>query len=365
MDHEGIMRVCDELGLGYKGHTHASPRGRNLSISCPRALIGKHSDPYDENMSCSVLLDDDGPSMARCFSSNCGYRGSFFNLVQSTVLKLPNTTPKQLELLKWLAENDKDSIDARARKCVRLTGNEVSAASRPILNPYPHQRDVLSEEAFAPFARNLPQYALDRGLDVDAAEAWDLGYDKEGGRLVFSVRRYDGALIGMTGRVIPSAQKAFAARGYFVPKYFNYSGLNKTRYLYGAHTWKKDRPVVLVEGPIDAVRVWMALGHKVNVGGVLGEGFSRDHHQQVRAAWPPAGYIFGDGDRAGRRMAEKIHAAMSKAMPMFLMRCPTRLDVDADGNEVEVATDPGELTDAEIIAAYEEAEPIFGSITWV
>ena len=366
MDHEGIVRCCDELGLNYKAWTHSSPRGQNLAISCPLALIGRHADPFDENCGCSVLIDEEGPSYARCFSGNCGYKGSFFNLIQTTVLKLPGgASPAQLELLKWLAKNDTDSIDVRAERCVRLVADAVSTASHRIPPPNKHDRDVLDEEVFAPFANNLPQYAIDRGISTDAAKVWRLGYDREGGRLVFSVRRYDGALIGLTGRIVPSAQKLMAAQGRYVPKYFNYSGLNKTRYLYGAHTWKKERPVVLVEGPIDAVRVWMAIGDRVNVGGVLGEGFSVDHRRQCRAAWPPAGYLFGDGDSAGRRMVEKIHYAMADTMPLFLMRCPTRIEEDTDGLMVEVSTDPGELTDEEIVLAYEEATLIFGEVAWV
>ena len=131
MDREGIIRVCEELGLSYKG-THKSRYGIQMSISCPQALIGQHDDPYDDNRSCSVLIDDDGPSFAKCFSFNCGFKGSFFVLVQTTILKLPNTTPSQLELLKWLAENDKDSIDARATRSVRLTGEVTETAGQPI-----------------------------------------------------------------------------------------------------------------------------------------------------------------------------------------------------------------------------------------
>ena len=365
MDLEGVIKVCEELGLAYKGWTHSSPRGRNLAISCPLALIGRHDDPFDENCGCSVLLDDDGPSFARCFSGNCGFKGSFFHLIQTTVLGLKKQTTRQLELLKWLAANDKDSIDVRAARSVKLTDAVVEGASHRIPEPNKHERDVLDESVFEPFARRLPQYALDRGITVEAAAAWRLGHDRDSGRLVFSVRRYDGALVGITGRIIPYMEKQLAAQGRFVPKYFNYSGLNKTRYLYGAHTWDKEKPVILVEGPIDAVRVWMAIGDRVNVGGVLGEGFSADHRRQCRAAWPPAGYLFGDGDRAGRRMTEKIHAVLSDAMPCFLMRCPNRVEFDDNDVPYERSTDPGELTDGEILHAFESAAPIFGEVSWV
>ncbi len=168
---------------------------------------------------------------------------------------------------------------------------------------------------------------------------------------------------------MPSAAARAEAEGYQVTKYHNYSGLNKQRYLYGAHLWEKGKPVVLVEGPIDCVRTWMALRDRANVGAAMGQGFSVEHRRLVKAAVPEEVYIFGDNDAAGRSMVEKVFDKLRDAVACNLMLCPvaTRRGVDEEGREFdyEVSLDPGAMTDVQIVEAYETARPILDRVDWV
>ena len=365
MDADGIFDVCFMLGLGH-GKVRDTKRGLNISLSCPLGGI-THDDPYDRNKSCSVSVDPDGISYARCFSWNCGFKGSFFALVQKAVLSREKPPQQLLDLLTEIAKTEVDDPESRARRTREQL--EIQHSEERVPTPMPPrevERDVLDEAVFAPFAKSIPAYAVRRGVNKDAAAVWDLGYDQQQGRLVFPVRRSDGALVGMTGRITPEAQCRAANHGMEVTKYHNYSGLNKTRYLYGVHTWEeKKRPIVLVEGPLDAVRTWMALhDREVNVGATLGEGFSSDHRRIVRGAWPTVVYIFADGDSAGRRMAEKIHFLLDDAVMLCLMRCPVRVLEDEETGEYKVPADPGDMTDDEIVYAFETAETILGEIRW-
>lgn len=365
MDAQGVVDICDRLGLNYgKPYTSLS-RGAHISISCPLAPW-KHDDDTDHNKSCSVTLDEDGPSMARCHSFNCDFQGSFFRLVQSAITKRPDPPEDLRELLKYLAEVEKDTIEARAARMaerVDLVWEDRKVVT-PRAVPKDRDRDVLDESTLEPFAGMVPRYVMQRGISIEAAKAWELGYDTRMGRLVFPVRRFDGALVGMTGRILPSIEHERRNDGHDVTKYHNYSGLNKTLYLYGAHLWEKNRPVVLVEGPIDAVRTWMALGHKVNVGATLGQGFSANHRRIIKAAWPPAVYIFGDADSAGKRMAEKVHHQLNGAVPMMLMKCSHHERVDEDGEIHLTLLDPGGMSDEQISFAFQVAMPILDRVDW-
>ncbi len=368
MDADGIFHVCEQLGR-RTGRPYAGKKwGPQVSIACPLAPW-KHSDADDWNRSCSVSIDPDGPSFARCHSFNCDYRGSFLGLVQQAVGRRPDA--EQLRpLLDWLLANEKDDIEIRAKKAaIKIDANwsalasHVSAAARaaPVAD-----QDVIDEDVLAGFKGSVPRYAIERGLSIECCRTWELGYDKQLERLTFPVRDFAGRLVGVTGRIIPSVAARAEMRGDEVTKYHNYSGLAKTRHLYGAWLWKKERPLVLVEGPLDAGRTWMALHSRdVNVGATLGQGFSSDHRRIVAASWPSRIYIFGDADAAGRRMAEKVHDMLKGVAPTYLMRCPLQLVIDEETGEEEwVSTDPGAMLDPEIVTAFDEAEPILDQIVW-
>jgi 5S rRNA maturation endonuclease (ribonuclease M5) len=365
VDAQGIADVCDRLGLSYGRPYTGGSRGAHISISCPLAPW-KHDDDTDTNKSCSITIDEDGPSMARCHSFNCDYRGSFFRLIQQAITRRPDPPEDLRELLKHLVLVEKDTIEARAARMaerVDVVWKERKVVT-PRVEPKKRDRDVLDEEVLDPFRGMIPRYVLQRGVSKEAAQAWELGYDTRLGRLVFPVRRYDGALVGMTGRILPSVEAERRKNNQLVTKYHNYSGLNKTLYLYGAHLWEKNRPVVLVEGPLDAIRTWMALGSKVNVGATLGQGFSADHRRTIKAAWPPAVYIFGDADSAGKRMAEKVHHQLNGAVPMMLMKCPHVERKDDKGETFLVPLDPGDMADEQIRFSFQVATPILDQVDW-
>lgn len=365
MDAAGVINVCEILDLEY-GHPYTGDRrGPHISISCPLARW-KHSDDTDHNKSCSVALNDDGPSMARCHSFNCDFKGSFFRLVQKAITKLEDPPEKLLDLLRHMVEVEKDTIDARCNRIgIQLDDLWKQRKSiTPRAVPADRDRDVLDESVLEPFKGMVPKYVFRRGLTLEACEAWGLGYDTRLGRLIFPVRRHDGRLVGMTGRILPEVERDQRAAGREPTKYHNYSGLNKTLYLYGAHLWKKGLPVVLVEGPLDAVRTWMALKGIANVGATLGQGFSVNHRKIIKACWPPGVYIFGDSDEAGQRMAEKVHHHLHGAVPLLLMRCPTTTMTEEDGETWEQPRDPGGLEDSEIRLVFKMATPILDKIDW-
>jgi len=375
MDLDAVAHVCDQLNLRCGRERQTAKRGPQVSIACPLAPW-THKDSTDHNMSCSVSLDPDGPSYVRCFSWNCDFKGSFLFMIQRVVSKCPDPT-FYADLLKFVQEHDKDDIESRAARAVNLIaarqGEVVAAGIRAAAGPprlITHDEDLLPEEQLASFAGKVPRYLLNRGITVETCKAWEIGYDEDAQRVVFPVRRRDGQLVGMTGRILPNEVARCEALGLMEPtKYHNYSGLNKTRYLYGSHLWVPGLPLVVIEGPVDALASWQALHERANVSATLGQGFTQEHRRLIRNFCPPSVYIFGDSDSAGRRMSEKIECVLHRDVPLFLMRCPTALQWEWDedvGEEIEVVVelDPGACSGDQINTAFDDAEPILDGIHW-
>jgi hypothetical protein len=324
---------------------------KNISVSCPLALK-MHNDPNDDNMSCSIEVVDNGPSRVRCFSGNCLFHGSLIRIVRMAVV-MRGSPPHLVKMLKTVEIEEAVTLEGRHRRASKEI-EKVLAGIRPTCD-----RDVLPEHVFSPFSGKIPQYAIDRGITVEAARIWGLGYDKVGKYLVFPVRRRDGKLVGRVGRAVSDQVEK---------PHHNYGGLNKTEHLFGAHLLEPGKPIVIVEACIDAIKTWQALRvEEACTVASLGEGWSDAHSKTISAMRPPAAYIFTDGDGAGRLMASKIaYGLHSRKVVTRLMECPWGpiIDATADGRAVRGKVDPAILPDDYILRLFREAPIVMRRVKW-
>lgn len=346
MDEAGIVNICEVLGLGYgRAYPGSSVWGPHISISCPLAAK-THGDPYDSNLSCSIQINPDGSSGARCFSGNCNYKGSLQRLVKTAVeLKKPSKELK--ELVERVEALERVSLSSRYDKALEEI-RALSEARRKAIE----DRDVLEESSFDEFRGKVPKYAINRGLTVETCKRWGLGYDEKLKYLVFPVRRRDGALVGMVGRSVEKDPKR---------RHHNYVGLDKARHLFGAQLLEVGKPVVIVEGCIDAAKVDQALRGSASTVASLGEGFSQHHAKTICSIRPSSVYIFTDGDAAGRAMASKIEYGLHGLIPMKIMECPWGEERE-DGSRKKV--DPGDLSSEAVRRIFNRAKPILGKVRW-
>lgn len=345
MNENQLLDVCDTFGLRSGPAYEGSKWGPHMSISCPLSPI-KHNDPVDYNLSCSVSIGEDEPSLARCFSFNCGFKGALFRALELAAGHRGN--PESLvAVLKALEPTEKFTTDAAFARSDKRNTATIDRMRRVHLPE--KEQDLLPEGRLTRFRSGIPRYALSRGLSKETCNEWELGYDKRLRRLVFPIRRYDGKLVGLSGRILPGAAERAESAGQPVAKYHNYAGLDKTRYLFGEHRLKQKSPIIICEGQIDAILTWQALG--IPCVGILGEGFSSDHVRTLCAFEPPVVYLFPDNDPPGRLGAEKIEYAIHGRIPMKLMLPPIDMD-------------PGDLTEDEIRAAFSAATVIGHRIEW-
>lgn len=358
MNEDGIVRICNAFGLKFgRAYLGTATWGAHMSIACPLA-VKNHGDHFDDNMSCSVEVVDGGPSRVKCWSGNCRFKGKLSVLVRTGV-KMRGDPPDLVDMLAEVEKLESVSLSGQlVRERQRLAQAHGPADSKDWCPPI-RDRELVSEKLFEDYAGKIPQYAIERGITVETAKAWGLGYDKEAAFLVFPVRRSDGGLVGLVGRAVSDRAKR---------KHQNYMGLDKSKHLYGVHMWEPNKPVVVVESCIDTLNTWQALEGEANVGATLGEGFSAAHALAISIVRPPFVYVFTDGDPAGRLMAAKIAYALNqKKIPTRIMECPWGpiIEATADGRPVRQKIDPTNLPYSHIRTLFDEAKLVIGGkIPW-
>ncbi len=336
MNESGLMDICDSLGL-KSSPAHGGSRGLNMSISCPLAPI-THGDPNDWNLSCSVSVSDTDPSLVKCFSYNCKFKGNLYEMLRRCIAARGNP-PHLIKLLDEIAPTEKFTLESALARSKKRFDEQIDAMRRP--KAPTNDKYVLPEARLTRYRAGVPRYALTRGLTLDTCREWELGHDTGRQCLVFPVRRHDGKLVGLTGRHIkyPDAPT----------KYHNYAGLDKASTLFGESFMAHDTPLIICEGQIDAILTWQYLG--IPTVAPLGEGFSLTHVRTITAHSPPVVYLFMDNDTAGRMAAEKIEYALHGRVPISIMLPPEGMD-------------PGAMNKGEMEYALANAKPVLGKIIW-
>lgn len=233
MDRDQIIYLAKELGVERIKHAKLA-----VMISCPLAPW-RHKKGTDSDPSFGIFMKEGQESTYNCFA--CHASGFVTGLVRFLNNKCNG---RYNDLLKWVEQvNSFDIADiiktAFEKKKVELDYNYR----------------VFNENELDNFKNKVPQYALDRKISIESCKLWDLGYDKNSldPRLIFPVRDRKGSLVGIVGRTIRDQE----------PRYKNYWGFNKEIFLYGEHLFEQDKPVVVVEGMISAIKAKQILGNNV------------------------------------------------------------------------------------------------------
>ncbi|XVU24292.1 toprim domain-containing protein [Actinoplanes sp. CA-054009] len=200
------------------------------------------------------------------------------------------------------------------------------------------ERDAPWRIGYAPRAWTaLTDHLRSRGFS--AAELVTAGLSKRGrdgrifdvfrDRIVFPIRNRDGHTVAFTGRLWqpPAATDAES------PKYLNSPDTPiyaKSQELFGLYE-QQDRtgagwPPVLVEGPADALAVWLSHPHTAGTGlvGLAPCGTALTETQLATAVALPGARRFGiavafDGDQAGQKAAERAYELL-QAHPEIMAR---------------------------------------------
>lgn len=300
-----LLELLPKLGV-EKVRTHE--RSGNLQISCPLARW-THASGADNNPSCSIKIAPNDVSLFRCWA--CQERGTLVGLVA----QLNRYRAGELEdLLKEVARVEQLDLTTQVERAAKKYEPEAPKIAEQIRRI---DFDVWSEGEIADWVGKVPKYALDRGISIETSREWQLGFDRKGKRLIFPVRRADGKLVGVTGRAIYEN---------LAPKYKDYWGFEKSKYLYGENRIDPALgKLIVVEGFMDVLKLWTQ-GHR-NVVATMGASASAEQLRKIRDLGLDV-YMMQDGDRAGRTAREIFVSRLHGRVRLFDVPIPDDGDPD-------------------------------------
>lgn len=324
MDLDGILHVLGTLGCRYRSVSHSL--ARNILVSCPFAPYEDddpgsetYGAPYhdggtDRHPSMSIKIDPQGPSLYRCWA--CHNEGTLTDLVyRLNWLERGNLS----HLVIWVEENEKHEGEPDQFRGV-LTEKEL---------------EVLSEDELTAFRDRYPAYMKRRGFPEWICRRWGVLWDPEMRRVVFPIRRRDGALLGFMGRRTSRNGGA---------KYLPYLNFEKSRALIGIHL-VGDRPghVILVEGTLDAMRLSQ---YGYNAVAIMGSLLSDEQAALVIENFLRQDVILMfDGDGSGRDCAESAIHQLEEHVALYRVDLPRGLD-------------PERMEKAAVLRALSGAKPV-------
>jgi len=163
--------------------------------------------------------------------------------------------------------------------------------------------------------RNLkeryPDYLRDRAIPPKYAEALGLGITRDG-RLVIPIRDPRGR-VGVLKFRLPDASRG---------KYRYSKRVAKTPWLYLPGFQDRGRPVLVVEGEVNAIAAWAAVRDKLAVVGTAGAETPLDHPEAFAGR---VVLVYADGDEAGERArarwsGELLAAGAARVAPLPPLR---------------------------------------------
>lgn len=122
----------------------------------------------------------------------------------------------------------------------------------------------------------VPAYLKERGVKRETAKAWGIGFchrGRYGGRIVIPVECPNGK--SFTARSTDGAE----------PRYLNPKGADHGRLLCGWNMLKKAGQLTVVEGPLDAVKMWQ---HGLPSVALMGKVLHAEQFAMICDAYPPS-----------------------------------------------------------------------------
>lgn len=227
-----------EVAFELMGEKLTGKSGSNRSVKCPLAPW-THTKGKDARA--SLMAKAAEPSVYKCWA--CGSEGTV-----KTLTRLYRENSGDGRAYDFVSSIEGDTNGAW-RRMSNMSYDEIK---RRKISKFHHSLEKndkdespISESDLAGFMKQVPKYALDRGIPKEQIIEWEIGFDPKEGRMIIPVRDYLGRLCGVSGRDVTGTKQN---------KYKHYPGLKKELVLYGENKIDRSfRMAYLVEGFMD---VW-------------------------------------------------------------------------------------------------------------
>lgn len=293
MNRFDIQTLMDMVGADRGPET-----ATNMNFSCP-FKSKYHSGGADRHPSFTVQKNDTGQSMGFCFT--CGVKGSLYTIakeyeeeygVMGVVEFVMNHEPGFI-----IRNGGKRTSNALTKTGFRTLSSFKFGKDLPGFKNDDDEEDKDFSEEVKPWIVSIPKYVLYRGITIETAKAWSLGYDKKERRLVIPVIDRKNRIVGYTKRAIHKNVE---------PKYRHAKGFKRNRFMFGENMINKSiSDVVVTEGHIDVIKLWQA-GY--NALGTMGSFVSNIQVDKIIDAVGIDGkvYVFSDPDEAGTKLKNDL-----------------------------------------------------------
>lgn len=205
-------------------------------------------------------------------------------------------------------------------------------------NPPVHESASLPETWLTRFTKSHTDYWGNRGLLPRTIEHWQLGYDRMANHATLPLRDLNGGLLGVIRRQLDEGAK---------PRYLNPRGYQKRSSFFGAwmrHPAPRSKATVLVEGPLDVLKVYQA-GY--NALGILGGEFTSEQVTVLHKLGVESVVSFFDADTAGLRIGESMY-----------WHCKDDFEIKAAMYQLRDPDDPGAMSTTQIRRAITNGVPL-------
>ncbi len=287
-------------------------------------------DRYDFYQGCCPIHNGDNPTAFswvkdrgyfRCFTRHCERDGAdIFDFIQKYKrCSLPQAKDMVASIV--LSGDYKETPEAQLAAEV--------AFKRYIKNNY---KPIKEFQVFDPSCLTRlkkPEYLLERGFSQEVLDEFNVGYcdnfrSEYYGRDCVPVYHHDGPLVGFTGRI---TNEDYETRR--EAKWYHTPGLPKSQTLFNLHrareTIRKTHRVIVVEGPLDVLKFWMAGIY--NVVAVLGADLSGPQRSLLLGCECFDLILAFDNDASGKDSTSKIRKICKPYFNMKQYLLPEGLDI--------------------------------------
>ena len=279
---------------------------RNVQCCCFMSRYRKaHRYGVDSRPSMGVSIDPNGTSVVHCFS--CRYTGPLVGAI-----------------IDFADKSDQDLADVISKaKAFERLDPEALIRSVELSEKKEKKKEVIVDESeLEKYPKGYHPGILSRGISHETLLAWDTRWDAEYKRVAFPVRNFNKQLVGAVGRTMVQSKI----------KYFNYFHYDKSRYLFGEHMCTRDRPVVVVEGQLDAILLWQYFKDNdvdSDVVAISGSEASKYQLTKIVRNWEDV-ILFMDNDFAGWAGQKNIARAIQCKVCLRVMSNPVTDSDPAD-----------------------------------
>jgi len=320
------------------GATNIVKNGDWLNCSCPLAKY-THQGMNDNKPSFGVVLTTDGTAIYRCFS--CTPKAEPLENIISRIHRLSGKYPKKAAKIYANDKQDtKNEISVPVIKEVysgNFNAEDVKPINRKILSAY----FPLLIERDTTRAAMIKKFLNKRGISSEAIEHFGVRYwTKYPGCIGFPFTKSSGKIYAVGIRSIEEKKNFYATGSSFNDPDLKVPGLSRSGAWFGLAQVDKQKPILLCEGAMDAMRLY-TLGFP----NVLASGGTSITRAQISNI-PGLFVIIGlDSDQAGKIAAKELYKKLKN------LYVPSVVDWSFVDRK-----DPGELRTKQELASVLEAK---------